>query len=100
MIIIYGMPSCPDCAYIEEQAKAKGGFTFVNIGESPKELKKFLGLRDHDPAFARVREKGTIGIPAFQREDGSITLKAEEFGLTPRWKAEAKNACSLDEKGC
>ena len=45
-------------------------------------MKAFLNLRDREPAFAPVRqgEKGQsfIGIPAFVREDGKVTLDLDE----------------------
>ena len=36
MIKVYGMPSCPDCAEVEERIKASGkenDFTLVDIGK-------------------------------------------------------------------
>ena len=34
MIKVYGMPTCPDCAYIHVQIKDRTGeFEYINIGE-------------------------------------------------------------------
>lgn len=81
MITVYGMPSCPDCAAVEEQVKGREDFHVVDIGAHVKDMKTFLLMRDSRPEFKKVREKGLIGIPCFVREDGSITLKPEEVGL-------------------
>ena len=51
MIKVYGMPSCPDCAEVEERIKASGkenDFTLVDIGKHVVYLKAFLQLRDRD----------------------------------------------------
>ena len=42
-------------------------------------MKEFLVIRDREPVFAEVRQKGSIGIPCIVREDGSVTLSWEEF---------------------
>ena len=103
MITMYGMISCPDCSYvvaqIEENAKKTGSsdFTFIDIGEDVRNMKRFIRLRDTDPAFDSVRGSGSIGIPCFVREDGTITLKPEDVGLRSR---ESGTACRIDGKGC
>ena len=33
MIKIYGMPSCPYCAYVDEQVKGDKRFKVIDIGE-------------------------------------------------------------------
>lgn len=84
MIKVYGMPSCPDCAEVEERIKASGkenDFTLVDIGKHVVYLKAFLQLRDRDEAFREAREQGYVGIPCFVREDGSVTLSYEDVGL-------------------
>lgn len=45
-------------------------FTFVEIMESMANLKSFLKYRDHDPAFAEVRETSRAGIPCIMIGDG------------------------------
>ena len=37
-----------------------------------------LKLRDTEALFDEVKEKGNIGIPCFQLEDGTLTLDLEE----------------------
>lgn len=72
---VYGAEICPDCRDFKEIMKERG-FTaeYVEITENTANLREFLHLRDHDEAFAPVRERGSIGIPAFVREDGVVTL--------------------------
>lgn len=97
MIRIYGMPSCPDCAYIEEQiAGREDEFDYIDIGSHIKLLKEFLSIRDREEAFLSCKEKGQAGIPCFVLENGRVTLDAEEAGLKNREVEETgANACSF-----
>ena len=75
------------CSFIEEQIRDNDGFRFVDIGSHVKNLKAFITLRDSDPVFDSVRNKG-IGIPAFVHEDGTvITIIPEDVGLKSRQEA-------------
>lgn len=105
MVTIYGMDTCPDCAYLDGQIKGREDeFQKVNIGEHVKNLKAFLALRDNSPVFDECKKKGYAGIPCFLREDGSVTLTPEEVGLKSRPAEEAAEmygqACRLDGTGC
>ena len=99
MIRIYGMSTCPDCTYVEKQIEGNGNYEVTDIGQHVRNLKEFLRLRDTDPAFAAVRRVGTVGIPCFVLDDGTVTLSPEKAGLKRRPKDEAP-ACSLDGTGC
>lgn len=98
MIKIYGMPSCPDCSYVDEQVHGDARYEVINIGEHISHLKAFLRLRDHEEVFAEARRHGYAGIPCFVLEDGTVTLTPEEAGLRSRGSEGA--ACSIDGKGC
>ena len=37
-------------------------------------LRTYLALRESSPLYESVRENGSIGIPAFVLEDGTVTL--------------------------
>ena len=102
MIRIYGMESCPDCTYVEQQARDRGNYEIIDIGTHVRNLKEFLRLRDSSPAFDGAKRNGSVGIPCFVLEDGSVTLSPEEAGLHSRpADAPAEGAsCSLDGKGC
>ncbi|MCR5545775.1 MAG: glutaredoxin-related protein [Lachnospiraceae bacterium] len=103
MIKIYGLPTCPYCDYVHEQVKGRESeFEYINIGEHVRNMKAFMHLRDSNPAFDHSKEVGDIGIPAFVREDGSITLDPADVGLVEFGKP---NACSVEDhrsgkKGC
>lgn len=99
MIKIYGMETCPDCTYVEEQVKGNSAYEIVDIGRQVKNLKAFLRLRDHNPAFAEAKRVGAVGIPCFVLEDGTVTLTPEEAGLRSRPVADVA-ACNLDGSGC
>ena len=102
---VYVMSGCPDCTQIKEIAKTDARFTLIDIGESPLNLKEFLRLRDTHPAFARVKERGTIGIPCFVQADGSIVFSIDRLTDlsvldTDVDEIPAGAACSLDGRGC
>ena len=99
MIKIYGMETCPDCTYVDEQVKGNSNYEVIDIGHHVKDLKAFLKLRDSLPVFDEAKRHGAIGIPCFIREDGSITLSPEEVGLKSR-PIEEGATCSLDGTGC
>ena len=62
MIKIYGMPSC-------------------DIGSDVHVMKEFLRLRDTSPVFDEAKKNGSIGIPCFVLEDGTVTLDPKDAGL-------------------
>lgn len=118
MIKIYGMPSCPDCVYVEHQVEGNSNYEIIDIGSHVRLLKEFLRLRDSSTAFDGARKAGAAGIPCFVLEDGRITLIPEEAGLHSRPQgttdsgkteagtgatdtaAQAGASCSLDGRGC
>lgn len=102
---VYVMSGCPDCTQIKEIAKTDARFTLIDIGESPLNLKEFLRLRDTHPAFDRVKERGTIGIPCFVQADGSIVFSIDRLTDTSMLDTDGDEipvgaACSLDGRGC
>jgi glutaredoxin-related protein len=83
MIKIYGMSTCPDCAYLYDQIEGRD-YEMIDIGTHVKLLKEFLKIRDNSPIFDECKEKGYAGIPCFVLEDGTVTLEAEAAGLRSR----------------
>lgn len=80
MLKIYGSMLCKDCVEcVDDLKKAEVEFEFLDFADSLLNLKEFLKIRDENPLFDAVREKGSIGIPAIVKEDGSVTLDWEEF---------------------
>lgn len=99
MIKIYGMSTCPDCTYVEEQVKGDSRYEVIDIGRHVRDLKAFLRLRDTHSAFDGAKRAGAVGIPCFVLDDGTVTLVAEEAGLHARPVADG-SACNLDGSGC
>ena len=99
MIKIYGMETCPDCKYVEEQVKNDCRYEIIDIGKHVNNLKEFLRLRDSDPAFEEAKRQKAAGIPCFVLEDGTVTLTPEDAGLQSR-PASGGTMCSLDGSGC
>ncbi len=96
MIKIYSMETCPDCINVHLQVKDNKNFKIIDIGEDVKNLKEFIRLRDTNKVFDECKKNGSIGIPCFVLEDGSITLNEEDVGLN---KAQENATCSL-KGGC
>lgn len=97
MIKVFVMQTCPDCVSVKEQVKNNPQFELIDIGEHVRNLKQFLTLRDTNRAFDAIKRNGSIGIPCFVLEDGSITFSLEDVNL----KESASGAsCSIDGKGC
>ena len=73
------MESCPDCVEVKARYKDDPVYELVDIGQQARSLKEFLVLRDNHPAFAKVRERGNIGIPCFVKEDGSVIISLKHY---------------------
>ena len=99
MIKIYGMETCPDCIYVEEQVKDNNQYEVIDIGQHVRDLKAFLRLRDYHPAFNEAKSVGAVGIPCFVLEDGTVTLNPEDAGLCSRPINEGAT-CNIDGSGC
>ena len=103
-LTVYSSPLCPDCRECKANFDAHGvRYDLIDIGESMKNLKAFLRLRDGSPVFDPCRANGSVGIPAIVRPDGSVTLDWEGVLAEMRLEVvyrEGKQFCSIDGKGC
>lgn len=93
------MPTCADCEYVEKQVEGNENFEIIDISKNVRNLKKFLDLRDTNPAFDEAKAIGDIGIPCYLLEDGSVTLYSKDVGLKPRPHADGES-CGIDGRGC
>ena len=100
MIKIYGMPTCPYCAFVDEQVKGDKRFKVIDIGADVHYMSALKHLRDNSPVFDHSKAIGDIGIPAFVLEDGTVTLKPEDVGLKEFDPSSDAPSCSIDGKGC
>lgn len=74
---MYGSEICPGCKSFKALLAERGienAFEIVDITEDVRKMREFLKLRDHEEAFAAVREHSFIGIPCFVNDEGEITL--------------------------
>ena len=90
------MASCPECIEVKARLSDNPEYQIIDIGEHVRNLKEFLRLRDSSPEFVAIKDRGSIGIPCFVAEDGSIRFEMD--GLSPA--APQGSSCSLDGKGC
>ncbi|MDO4512047.1 MAG: hypothetical protein Q4B68_09555 [Bacteroidales bacterium] len=97
MTKVYVMASCPDCFQVKVQLAGNPAYQLIDIGEHVRNLKEFLRLRDSSPAFAGVKASGSIGIPCFVMEDGSVKFSMSDVVIDD---VPDGAACSLDGKGC
>lgn len=91
------MATCPDCFQVKEQLKNNPEYQLIDIGEHVLNLKEFLRLRDSNPAFDSVKANGSVGIPCFVTEDGTISFSMDDIIID---KTLEGASCSLDGKGC
>ena len=99
------MESCPDCAQAKQLYADNPDYEIIDIGKQARNLKEFLALRDNHSAFAKVRERGTIGIPCFVKDDGEVVISMKHYlassetaSTEPEYASGA--ACNLDGTGC
>ena len=80
MVTFYGSHICSGCREAKANGEKKGfhGYEFIEITETTDNLRAFLKLRDTREELKEAKEAGRIGIPCFVREDGSITLEAQD----------------------
>ena len=83
MTRIYVMESCPDCIQAKQLFGNNPDYEIIDIGKQARYLKEFLALRDNHPAFAKVRERGTIGIPCFVKDDGDVVISLKHYLASP-----------------
>ena len=97
MTKVFVMATCPDCTQVKAQLAGNPAYELIDIGEHVRNLKQFLALRDNNPAFAEAKKQGSIGIPYFLLEDGSVQFSLDNITIedTPEGVA-----YSLDGKGC
>ena len=105
MTRIYVMESCPDCGLAKQMYGDNPDYEIIDIGKHARSLKEFIVLRDNHPAFAKVRERGTIGIPCFVKDDGEVIVSMKHY-LASSGEAPTEPeyipgaACNLDGTGC
>jgi glutaredoxin-related protein len=76
---VYGTDICIDCRNYKAIQAARGfEVEYIDIIANTTNLNEFLSIRDHDPLYDELREKGGIGIPLFVREDGMKTFDIDE----------------------
>ena len=99
------MESCPDCTQAKQQYGNDKDYEIIDIGKQARNLKEFLALRDYHPAFDKVRERGTIGIPCFVKDDGEVVISMKHYLASSETSSSepeyvSGTACNLDGTGC
>ena len=80
MLKIYGSLLCPDCVQCKNDLTAAGvEFEYLDFSDDLRNLKVFLSIRDKDPQFDEIKERGSIGIPCIVEEDGTVILDWEKY---------------------
>ena len=78
-LVIYGTDTCKDCVDAKALLDAKGiRYLFLEFSDSIGNLKRFLKIRDTNPMFDAVKEKGGVGVPLCVLEDGTMTFDVNE----------------------
>lgn len=75
MIKVYGAPQiCITCRNFKAIAQSRKLIVEdINIIENTTNLKAFLKIRETASCFDEIRANNKIGIPCFEKEDGTVT---------------------------
>ena len=80
MMKFYGTMVCKDCLEAREHLNAAGVLLdYVDISVSTGNMKEFLRLRDTRKEFDDVKKNGSIGIPCFLKDDGTVIIGASQL---------------------
>ncbi len=78
-VTVVGSHLCPDTLYaLNKLTEAGIEMDFKNLSASLPALKVYLGLRDTEPMYEKVKAGGGIGIPCFILEDGTKTMDLKD----------------------
>ena len=79
-VTVVGSHLCPDTLYaLNKLTEAGIEMDFKNLSASLPDLKVYLGLRDTEPMYEKVKAGGGIGIPCFILEDGTKTMDLKDL---------------------
>lgn len=78
-ITVIGSHLCSDTIYaICKLTEKKIAFDFKDISSSFPALKEYLSIRENNPIYNEVKNKGGLGIPCFL-SDEKLTLDLEDI---------------------
>ena len=79
-VTVIGSHLCPDTVYaLNKLVEAGVEMEFKNLSASLADLKAYLALRESSPLFDGPKAAGSLGIPCFVLEDGTLTLELEKL---------------------
>lgn len=77
-IIVIGSHLCPDTIYALCKLKENSvDFDFKDISSSFPALKEYLNIRETNPIYEEVKNKGGLGIPCFLKDE-KVTLNLDD----------------------
>ena len=78
-VTVIGSHLCPDTLYALNKLVEDGAdMEFRNLSASLSDLKAYLALRESEAVFDGPKARGSLGIPCFVLEDGTVTLELEK----------------------
>jgi glutaredoxin-related protein len=97
-VVMYGTDICIDCVNDKKILVNREDIEveFRDITKDIGTLKEFLRIRDISPMFEDVRKSGSVGIPLYILEDGTMTFEISDFLDVES----GFGSCSIDKKGC
>lgn len=78
-ITVIGSHLCPDTLYALNQLAAGAEVSFQDILSCRAALLTYLSIRETSELYASIRGTQRLGVPCFQREDGSLTLELKDI---------------------
>lgn len=78
--VLFFSELCPDTKpFITELKNLQIDYEAIEITTSMVNLKRFLKLRDNNPIFDSIKQKGYIGIPALLLSQGDVILDIHQL---------------------
>lgn len=79
-ITVIGSHLCPDTLYaVNRLVEAGVEVDFQDLLSCHAALRNYLHIRETSDLYAEIRGTQRLGVPCFQREDGSMTLDLNEI---------------------
>jgi len=79
-VTVIGSHLCPDTLYaLNRLAGAGAEVEFKDILSCHAALQDYLQIRESSPLYAEIRGTRRLGVPCFEREDGTLTLTLNDI---------------------
>ncbi len=81
-VTVIGSHLCPDTLYALNRLAGAGAgaeVEFKDILSCHAALQDYLQIRESSPLYAEIRGTRRLGVPCFEREDGTLNLDLNDI---------------------